>query len=235
MLYLIIGNQKENIDKEINKISKKDDVLKLDAFSWDVDLVRGKLESNSLFGGSGEDEVLVLDNISENTEAWEFLRQITETVVSSEKQVVLIERDLNKEEVEFFDKAKVEIKDLREKKQVEYDFSPFAIQDALGAKDTKSVWIEYIKLRNLGIEAEEITPKLIQKARDMLASNFGASKEDLSIKSDYPYNKSKRDFKNWKPEVLKNFYSRLISIYHEARSIGGENLDVALEREILKI
>src|SRR6185436_16453208 len=109
--------------------------------------------------------------------------------------------------LEFFEKVGAKIVDSSVKKEREYDFSPFALQDALGAKDAKMTWIEYIKLRNLGIEPEEIAPKLINKARDMIDSNEGASKEDLNIKSDYPYNKSKRDFKNWDQTVLRTFYS----------------------------
>ena len=89
-------------------------------------------------------------------------------------------------------------------------------------------------LRQVLGQPEEIAPKIIQKLRDMLAIMKGASKEDLNIKSDYPYNKSKRDSKNWPEKNLKTFYSKLISLYHEAR-MGGEDLEIALEKELLKI
>jgi DNA polymerase III delta subunit len=236
MLYLILGTNKEKSDKEINKISNGVGILRIDAFSWDADLIRGKLESNSLFGSLGEEEkeVLVLDNISENAEGWEILKSISSDIANSEKDVILLEQDLDKDEIKLLEEAGGEVSDFKEKKGFEYDFSPFALQDAIGAKSAKNSWIEYVKLRAKGIEEEEIAPKIIQKLRDMLAINGGAKKEDLNIKSDFPYNKSRSDLKNWPVDQLQNFYSRLVHIYHDAR-MGGEELDTALEKELLRI
>ena len=116
----------------------------------------------------------------------------------------------------------------------EYAYSPFAIQDAVGERNVKKVWIEYIKLRLSGIEAEDLIHKIISKVRDMVAINQGATKEDLGIK-DYPFSKSKKDLKNWKIEDLKNFYGRLVEIYHRSRMESGNELDVALEKLLLSI
>ena len=130
----------------------------------------------------------------------------------------------------------------KEKGNFEYAYSPFALQDAVGERDIKKIWIEYEKLRFQGIEAEEIIHKIITKVRDMSAIAVGATKEDLSLK-DYPYNKSKRDLKNWQISNLKNFYTELVTIYHGSRgallngySNGRINeLDTALEKTLLNI
>jgi hypothetical protein len=114
-----------------------------------------------------------------------------------------------------------------------FAYSPFALQDAIGERSAKKAWIEYVKLRFTGIEAEDLVHKIISKARDMASIIAGANAEDLSLK-DYPYNKSKRDTKNWKIEDLKNFYTKLIEIYHHSR-MGGEELDTALEKLLLSI
>jgi len=115
-----------------------------------------------------------------------------------------------------------------------FDYSPFALQDAMGERNVKKAWIEYIKLRLGGIEAEDLIHKIISKTRDMVAINQGADKEDLGIK-DYPFAKSKRDIKNWKTEELKNFYTKLVEIYHRARMGSGNELDIALEKLLLSI
>lgn len=117
--------------------------------------------------------------------------------------------------------------------QKNYDYSPFALQDAIGVADNKRAWIEYQKLKFLGIEDEEIVHNIISKVRDMVLINKGASILDLGIK-EYPYNKSKKDIKNWKEHRLIGFYERLVSLYHESR-MGGEPLDIALEKTILKL
>lgn len=126
-----------------------------------------------------------------------------------------------------------EISEKKPKPQREYAYNPFALQDAIGEKSVKKIWLEYNKLISEGIEAEDIIHKIISKVRDMVAINKGAKAEILNIK-DYPYNKSKRDLKNWKAEELKNFYTKLVSIYHRSR-MGGEVLDTALEKTLLSL
>jgi len=116
----------------------------------------------------------------------------------------------------------------------QYAYSPFALQDAAGEKNVKKAWIEYTKLRLDGIEAEDLIHKIINKVRDMVAINQGATKEDLGIK-DYPFSKSKKDLKNWKIEDLKNFYTKLVEIYHCSRMEFGNVLDIALEKLLLSI
>ena len=121
----------------------------------------------------------------------------------------------------------------KEKKSFVWSFSPFALQDAIGDKNAKKAWIEYHRIRISRIEAEEIIHKIINKVRDMNMILSGAGAEDLNMK-DFPYNKSKEDLKNWKPEELKRFYTDLVSIYHESR-MGGEDVDTALEKILLKL
>lgn len=117
--------------------------------------------------------------------------------------------------------------------QKTYNYSPFALQDAIGAADNKKAWIEYQKLKFLGIEDEELVHNVISKVRDMCLISRGASIKDLGIK-DFTYNKAKKDLKNWQEEKLFRFYEKLISLYHESR-MGGEPLDIALEKAILKM
>ncbi len=120
-----------------------------------------------------------------------------------------------------------------EKKPREYSYSPFALQDAIGERDVKKAWIEYQKLVFQGIEPDELVHKVISKVRDMTLISKGATADGLGIK-DYPYNKSKRDLKNWKADQLQNFYTKLVYLYHESR-MGGESLSVALEKSLLQL
>ena len=117
-------------------------------------------------------------------------------------------------------------------KEKTYLYSPFALQDAVGERSAKKAWIEYEKLRLSGIEAEDLIHKIVSKTKDMAAIMAGAGKEDLGLK-DWPYNKSKRDLKNWKEEDLKKFYTKLVEIYHRARMESGSELDIALEKALL--
>ncbi len=150
--------------------------------------------------------------------------------------------NLFKEYKGVFDTEKVDETEEKPKAPRAFDFSPFALQDAIGAKDVKSMWLEYRRLREKGIEAEEIIHSIVGKVRDMMAIGLGASKDDLGIKSDFPYNKSKKDIKNWDKESLKKFYTELVFAYHESRLARlkddfnggvGEPLDLRIEKVIL--
>lgn len=120
------------------------------------------------------------------------------------------------------------------KKEGGYAYSPFALQDAVGERSAKNIWIEYNRLVLDGISSEEIIHKIVSKVRDLCAITLGATKEDLGMK-DYPYTKSKRDLKNWRSEDLKNFYTKLVSIYHFSRMSNGEQLEIALEKALLSV
>jgi len=129
----------------------------------------------------------------------------------------------------------VESKDVDQKKgksQI-FSYSPFALQDAVGERNIKKTWIEYQKLLRQDVEPDELIFKVVSKVRDMLSIIKGASATDLGIK-DFPYNKSKRDTKNWKEKDLENFYTKLIFAYHKSRS-GGDSLDLALEKLLLQL
>ena len=106
--------------------------------------------------------------------------------------------------------------DTKQKKERVYAYSPFALQNAIGDKSAKKVWIEYEQRRLADITAEELIFNIINKTRDMLAiKSFGA--------------------KNWKEEDLKSLYTKLVEIYHKSRMESGNELDIALEKTLLSI
>ncbi len=150
--------------------------------------------------------------------------------------------NLFKEYEGIFNPEVKEDSNIKEKKGRVFNYNPFALQDAIGEKNIKKTWIEYQKLKLAGIGAEEIIHSIVRKVRDMTFIIIGISKEDLGLK-DYPYNKSKRDAKNWKELELKNFYTKLIIIYHQSRmtypngySINRiDELEIAIEKILLSI
>ena len=126
-----------------------------------------------------------------------------------------------------------EVAPPKEKQERVYGYSPFALQDALGEKNIKKIWLEYQKLILADVEPEDLIHKIISKVKDLVFIQKGATALDLGIK-DYPFNKSKRDLKNWKPEDLQSFYTKLVLAYHQSR-MGGESLGLALEKILLNV
>lgn len=130
-----------------------------------------------------------------------------------------------------FDKEEsAEISNPNDKK---YRYSPFALQDAIGSRNVKNIWIEYQKLILDGITPDEIVYNIISKVRDMVFISKGASVSDLGIK-DYPYNKSRKDLKNWDINELEVFYEKTLDSLFGARQ-GGVDLGVSLEKILLSL
>ncbi len=243
MLYLILGSNKEKIDKEITKISGKSLVEKTDAFNFDADSIRGKVGGFSLFGNT-ETSVNVLNNISESEENFEILKGLLSGLSEASDIFIVAENDLVKEEIKFFEKAGAKIIEISEVKKDPTSpksnwasrdkdgYNPFAIADAVGKRSAKEAWIEYIKSRENNNEPEEIHGRVVGKVRDILIAETVAAEE--SGMHPFVYRKAKMDLKNWPEDSLQNFYTRLVSLYHNSR-LGGEDMDVALEKELLKI
>lgn len=114
-----------------------------------------------------------------------------------------------------------------------FSYNPFALQDAIGERNIKKIWIEYIKLRLASIEPEILIYNILSKIRTMVAVKKGANRNNLDI-NEYSYNRSKKDAENWKRENLENLYSKLVEIYHRSR-ISGEELGAAIEKTLLSI
>lgn len=106
--------------------------------------------------------------------------------------------------------------DTKQKKERAYAFNPFPLQNAIGEKSAKKIWIEYQKLRLMGITAEELIYNITNKIRDMLViKSLGA--------------------RNWQEKDLKFFYTKLVEIFHRSRMESDNDLDIAIEKTILNI
>lgn len=258
MLWVLLGTDRKKINSFIEREAmpalpdrpadgrqaRANALQKLDAFSWDADLVRSSIETSSLFG---EDScVLVLEGISENEEASPLLMTFVETMAASSKKFFMIEDNLSEETIEFLESKGAKVSDFRERpaqgwtasgrkwkaKLSDGKFSPFALPDAVGKKSPKEAWIEYQRARMAGIEPEELHARVWAKVRDMISSESGTADELLI--HPFVHKKAQADFRNWPPRLLQDFADELIDVYHQSR-LGGDGLDVSMEKALLSI
>lgn len=237
MLYLILGTDKDGLDKVTLSITGKTPLSKIDTFSWNADLVRSLVESDSLFGGEGGD--FIFDSVSENVDYFDDLLKMAPRMAESKKKFFISESILEEEDLELLKKAGAHVKDFREKKAKysakgwpAFSGNPFALADAVGKRSAKEAWIEFSRARFSGAEAEELHSRIWGKVRDMIASKNSTAIE-LGLHP-FVYKKAKADLNNWSKEKLENFVQELLAIYHRSRT-GSESLEVALERTLLSI
>lgn len=115
----------------------------------------------------------------------------------------------------------------------ENTFNVFALGDALGARDKRSLWLLYQEARHRGDEVEPLHGTLMWALKSMLVASRSHSAEESEQKP-FVFNKFKRYARNYTEDELRTLSRELVSLYHDARR-GVHDLDTALERWILKV
>lgn len=113
------------------------------------------------------------------------------------------------------------------------DNSGFALSDALGARDRRTLWTEYVRAVRRGTEAETIHGTLMWATRSMLLATRATSPEEAGLKP-FVYSKFKRYARNYTPAELLAVSHELLTLYHEAHR-GTYDLATATERWTLSV
>jgi hypothetical protein len=108
----------------------------------------------------------------------------------------------------------------------------FAMADALGARDKKTLWILYRQAVEEGKASEEIHGILFWQAKSMVLAARTKFAGEAGL-NPYVYTKSKRYAENFSEPELTALLDRLVSVYHDSHR-GMHEFETALERLILE-
>lgn len=109
----------------------------------------------------------------------------------------------------------------------------FSLADALGARNKKTMWVEYQKAVANDMANEEIHGMLFWQVKNMILA-FSSTEKDSGLKP-FVYGKSKRyAANNYSKEGLAKLSHDLVHMYHHARR-GGPDLGNSLERWVLSL
>ena len=108
----------------------------------------------------------------------------------------------------------------------------FAMADALGARDKKTLWILYRQAVEAGKVPEEIHGILFWQAKSiaLAARTNSATEADLNP---FVYGKAKRYAANYSDKEINNLLERLVAVYHDSHR-GIHEFETAMERLILE-
>lgn len=182
----------------------------------------------SLFG---DQKVFLLDNISQNKEAFEELLSALELMAGSQNHFVIIEGNLLAAVKKQFNKYVDEIEEF--KAVSDKPFNTFAVADALSLRDKKSLWLLFNQALIKGVATENIIGILWWQLKTMRLAKLTGSAAEAGLK-DYPFNKAKRALQKFKEGELEKLSHSLIALQHDSR-LGICELNTALERWILKL
>ncbi len=156
---------------------------------------------------------------------------------TSENIFIFIEGDMTATDLKAFEKKAEKVQEYilpaSATKQVSKNVSPFVLADALGRRDKKMLWAEYLAQRATGSVAEELHGLLFWQVKTMLAAASAPSAAAANLKP-FVYTKAKTSAKNFSSDELRTLSHNLVTIYHNAhRGLGS--LDLLLEKLILEL
>ncbi|MFA6295461.1 MAG: hypothetical protein WC666_03490 [Candidatus Paceibacterota bacterium] len=250
MLYILHGS---NISKSVEKAhslinslrAKKPDAtfVKLSSEDWSTSVIEEHLGGQGLFSNK---YIILLDRVTENSEAKDQLPEFIEAMHESTNIFIVCEGKLNVELKKIFEKyaEKVVVSD-EPVKAFSYgkatsggangkkDFNIFALADAFGSRDKMKAWMIYREAIKNGLESESILGTLFWQAKSMALAVNCKSANEASLKP-FVFDKSKRYAKNFSKEELDNLLKNIIILYHDGHR-GVIDLELATEKMMLKI
>lgn len=192
-------------------------------------LIASMAGSVSLFG---EKTVFLVDTPSEDEESKEIFWSAVGDLSSSENAIVVIENTLLAPEKKKAEKFEAKLFEFI-KQDKEQKFDPFAINNALIAKDKRLLWVLLQEARLQGIPSEETIGIIWWQLKSLRLAAITQSAEEAGMKS-YPYDKAKRALRNFKTGEVEKLSRDLLRVYHEGHG-GVKDIEIGLEEWVLGV
>lgn len=175
-------------------------------------------------------EVFVLDTLSEEKELFLSVLELAPSLADSHNHFVLIEGPLLLGPKKIFEKH---AEGVTEYKKVKKETNPFAIADALCARDKKTLWILLQEAWQGGRPNEEIIGTLFWQLKMLRLAEVTKSALEAGQKP-FVYDKAKRALEKYKAGEVAQLSHALVVLYHEGHA-GKRMLGDALEAWVLKL
>lgn len=185
--------------------------FKISADNWQASMLDEYTKSQGLFSPKF---IIYIDRLGEDKAIKEEFTGFVDDMAESENTFVVVEGKLDKATLTKFEKkAKKVLASDRKKEDKEENYNTFAIADALGKRDKKSMWILYREAIDRGESPEALHGILFWKAKTMTLSPAQFSGK-------------------WSKEDIDALLDKLIAVSHEARR-GKHEMETGLEGVIL--
>ena len=116
---------------------------------------------------------------------------------------------------------------------VKKEHNVFSVSDALGVRNPRKLWTEYMRARRADVPPQAIHGTLLWAVRGMVAASRSNGATDAGLKPSM-YAKFKQQSGRYSEGELRTMLRDLLRLYHDSFR-GRHDLDVALERWTLSI
>ncbi|HEU0080801.1 MAG TPA: hypothetical protein VFQ72_02125 [Candidatus Paceibacterota bacterium] len=239
MLYVIHGT---DIEKAREKSHALFEALRAKKPDASAGIVRGeevtpeKIEEWTQTQGLFENkQIIFLDRTLENPDIREVMLDRIDAIRESPNIFIFFEGKLTKEVLKKLEKRAEKITEYEAAAggTAKKDGSFFALADALGSRDKRSLWILLREALDQDAAPEEIHGILFWQAKSLALAARCASAGEAGL-NPFVYGKAKRFVSNFKPGEVDALLTKLVSMYHRAHR-GQADFAVELEKLALDI
>ncbi len=239
MLSLLYGTDEEKKKAELARrqaplLDLSLVVVHLDDISFNEYSLNELIGAQGLFG---ERYIVTLFGLLEKSDTREKILPLLQQMADSANHFFVIEKDLKKEFVTKFEKAKAEVHVFLKKADAKERFNVFAITDAFGARDRKRTWSLYIDALGHDIDPREISGILFWAIKNMLVvARLPKGKETATLSglSPFVFQKARMHAKNFTLPELEKISSDLVGLYHDGQ-FGSVSFPEAIESFLLRV
>jgi DNA polymerase III delta subunit len=223
MLYAVYGAEgdkarakKDALVASCRKQKPDAEFFLIESENFSEGALEGLYSSQGLFQ---KKHIVVLDRLLQNKELKDAVSEAFPKMAVSESMFILFDETIDAKTAALVKKHAKDVFVFGEKKEKkERDNTTFLITDAFMMKDRKSAWVNYQKAVRADVAPEAIHGALFWQVKTvLLAKKTGG------------WNKFA---KNYSEDELDEILARLVKIYHDIRSEGGE-LEISLEKFLL--
>lgn len=249
MLYLFIGTDREKIRKEAillreGLLKRKPDatVVKFSADRFNLSEFESNIGGQGLFNSAS---IVYADGILGNAVAKDFFVKNIEVISGSQNVFIVLEDKIDaatKKKIEP-KAAKVVVHDKLEAGRPfglggnsiisTHEFNPFALGDALIARDKQKLFSLLHDAFRHDLPSEEISGMLFASVRGMRIVGKVKTATEADMKP-YPFQKAKAGLKKWNENDLDKVSRELVMLYHDAHR-GLRDFSLGLEKLILTL
>lgn len=230
------GEEKKNIalTKKVGELFEKSNSFErivIDDTSFSESALRELAGAQGLFG---ERYVVTIRGVVSALEYRDAFLKTLPGLAASHNYFFVLEKDLKKEFITKFEKAKADIFAFEEKTVKKERFNVFALTDAFGARDRKKVWSLYRAALMADVDPREIHGIVFWAVKNILLvirdGKGGAAETGLSP---FVFQKTKAHAAHFTLAEMENISHELVSMYHQAQS-GTILFEEGLESFFLK-
>jgi hypothetical protein len=239
MLYLIYGTDIETARAKAHGLFDALKAKKPDASAGTLNAEQVTLErldeltqTQGLFENK---QIVFMDRTLEGKDVRELVLERIDELGDSPNIFIFFEGKLTKDILKKLEKRAEKVQEYaaddapKEKK----DGGFFALADALGSRDKKTLWVMFREAMDRGAVPEEIHGILFWQAKSLVLAGKTRDAGQAGL-NPFVYGKAKRYAGNFKSGETDALLSRLVHMYHEAHR-GEGDFEITLEKMILDL